>query len=33
MDHKKFQGWVSGIDELSPAQKEQTQDLLSGINR
>ena len=31
MDHKKFQGWVSGIDKLSPAQKEQTQDLLSGI--
>ena len=31
MDHKKYQNWVSGIDELSPLQKEQTQDLLSGV--
>ena len=31
MDHKKYQNWVSGIDELSPSQKQQTQDLLSGI--
>ena len=31
MDHKKYQNWVSGIDELSPPQKEQTQDLLSGV--
>ena len=31
MDHKKYQGWVSGIDELSLQQKEQTQDLLSGV--
>ena len=30
-DHKKYQGWVSGIDELSLPQKEQTQDLLSGV--
>ena len=31
MDHKRYQSWVSGIDELSPTQKEQTQDLLSGV--
>ena len=31
MDHKKYQNWVSGIDELSPLQKVQTQDLLSGV--
>ena len=31
IDHKKYQGWVSGIDELSLPQKEQTQDLLSGV--
>ena len=31
MDHKRYQSWVSGIDELSPPQKEQTQDLLSGV--
>ena len=31
MDHKKYQNWVAGIDELSPPQKEQTQDLLSGV--
>ena len=30
MDHKKYQSWVSGIDELSLQQKEQAQDLLSG---
>ena len=31
MDHKRYQSWVSGIDELSPPQNEQTQDLLSGV--
>ena len=31
MDHKKYQSWVSEIDELSPPQKEQTQNLLSGV--
>ena len=31
MDHKKYQSWVSGIDELSLQQKEQAQDLLSGV--
>ena len=31
MDHKRYQSWVSGIDELSPTQNEQTQDLLSGV--
>ena len=31
MDHKRYQSWVSGIDDLSPPQKEQTQDLLSGV--
>ena len=31
MDHKQFQNWVSGIDGLSPPQREQTQDLLSGV--
>ena len=30
MEHKKYQSWVSEIDELSPPQKEQTQNLLSG---
>ena len=31
MDHKKYQNWVSGIDELTPPQKEQAQDLMSGV--
>ena len=31
MDHMKYQSWVSEIDELSPPQKEQTQNLLSGV--
>ena len=31
MDHRKYQNRMSGIDELSPLQKEQTQDLLSGV--
>ena len=31
IDHKQFQNWVSGIDGLSPPQREQTQDLLSGV--
>ena len=31
MDHKQFQNWVSDIDGLSPPQREQTQDLLSGV--
>ena len=31
MDHMQFQNWVSGIDGLSPPQREQTQDLLSGV--
>ena len=31
MEHKKYQSWVSGIDELSLQQKEQAQDLLSGV--
>ena len=31
MDHKQYQSWVSGIDKLSKPQKEQTQDLLSGV--
>ena len=31
MDHKQFQNWVSGIDDLSPEQREQTQGLLSGV--
>ena len=31
MDHKKYQSWGSEIDELSPPQKEQTQNLLSGV--
>ena len=31
MDHKKYQSWGSETDELSPPQKEQTQNLLSGV--
>ena len=31
MDHKKYQNWVSGIDELTPPQKEQAQDLMLGV--
>ena len=27
MDHKQFQNWVSGVDGLSPPQRQQTQDL------
>ena len=31
MEHKQFQNWVSGVDELSQGQRQQTQGLLSGV--
>ena len=30
MDHNQFQDWLSGIDGLSPAQRQQTQGVLQG---
>ena len=30
MDHKQFQEWLSGIDHLSPAQRQQTEAVFLG---
>ncbi len=30
MDHKQFQEWLSGIDHLSPAQRQQTEAVFPG---
>ncbi len=30
MDHKQFQEWLSGIDHLSPAQRQQTEAMFPG---
>ena len=30
MDHKQFQEWLSGIDHLSPAQRQQTEVVFLG---
>ena len=30
MDHKQFQDWLSGIDHLSPAQRQQTEAVFLG---
>ena len=33
MDHKQFQDWLSGIDHLSPAQRQQTEAVFLGTRR
>ena len=33
MDHKQFQEWLSGIDHLSPAQRQQTEAVFPGTRR
>ena len=30
MDHKQFQEWLSGIDHLSPARRQQTEAVFLG---
>ena len=30
MDHKQFQDWLSGIDRLSPAQRQQAEAVFPG---
>ena len=30
MDHKQFQDWLSGIDHLSPAQRQEAETVFMG---
>ena len=32
MDHKQFQDWLSGIDHLSPAQRQEAETVFMGVS-